>query len=394
MATSISLTIYPSDVLSPGNYLLTVDNGMMAGLAGNFMTSSIEIPFSNSSGINPTAAVWIAPGSGNWDNPLNWSTGVVPGDFGDTLLQNVIIDRPGVPLTVTIDGLSPFVGTLTLGNNLELVNRSIWVHDDASITGKLVLADSENPTYRVVSGTTNFTGELVMLDGNFWADGGTINVPNLTSDVAQNTRNSQFTASQGGTLNLSALTSLQGGTANNRTFFIWAQNGGIVNMSNLLAVDVGSIDFRAEDTGSLIDLSSLTHFTENVTGKSILDVRDGGQIDVPLLTSLQNVSLAVRAIGQVQTSQLITLTGGTITADDSAPDISGLQALDGTSFIASGGGMLVTPPAFTTFDNGSQYNLRMEANGAGSLLDLSSLPALNGGRALIILLSWPGMAAR
>jgi len=165
-------------------------------------------------------------------------------------------------------------------------------------------------------------------------------------------------------------------------------------MSNLLAVDVGSIDFRAEDTGSLIDLSSLTHFTENVTGKSILDVRDGGQIDVPLLTSLQNVSLAVRAIGQVQTSQLITLTGGTITADDSAPDISGLQALDGTSFIDSGGGTLVTPPAFTTFDNGSHYNLRMEANGAGSLLDLSSLTALNGGRALIILLSWPGMAAR
>ncbi len=51
-ATSISLTIYPSDVLSPGNYLLTVDNAIIADLDGNFLTSPIEIPFSNSSGID------------------------------------------------------------------------------------------------------------------------------------------------------------------------------------------------------------------------------------------------------------------------------------------------------------------------------------------------------
>jgi hypothetical protein len=378
MATASSLTIYASDVLTPGNYLLAIDPSIIADRAGNFITAPIEIPFSNVAGIDPNTAVWIAPGSGNWDNPLNWSTGEVPGSF-DTLLQDVIIDRPGVPLTVTVSSESPFVGSLRLGNNLELVNRSIWIHDNSTITGKLVLADSGNPVFRVVSGTTTITGEILMLDGSIWADGGDILLPNLTAYAAANTRNSQFTASQGSTLDLSALTSLQGGTASNRTLFIWAFSGGRVDLSNLPAVDEGSIDFKSEDAGSLIDLSSLTHFTENVSGQAILEVVDGGQINAPLLTELQNVSLAVRGSGQIQTSQIITLTGGTITAEGSAPDVSGLKNLDGSSFIASGGGTLVLPPAFTAMRNGNQVNLRLEASDAGSLLDVSSLTTLDGG---------------
>ena len=76
---------------------------------------------------NPAAVRWVGM-SGDWNNPTNWSTGVIPGPTDD-----VLIDRPGVSLTVThssgthsvlnLQSQEAFVlsgGSLTVSNTIEV----------------------------------------------------------------------------------------------------------------------------------------------------------------------------------------------------------------------------------------------------------------------------------
>ncbi|MEM1305730.1 MAG: hypothetical protein AAGG46_12585, partial [Planctomycetota bacterium] len=58
-------------------------------------------------------ATWIGPAEGDWEDPANWSTGVVPGELPAGFDQAVTIDGSGLEATVTIAS-NPVVRDLTL----------------------------------------------------------------------------------------------------------------------------------------------------------------------------------------------------------------------------------------------------------------------------------------
>ncbi|MCL4177578.1 MAG: Ig-like domain-containing protein [Verrucomicrobia bacterium] len=77
----------------PVGLYLAVVTSEVADLAGNRLRENYAWSFRVAD-----AVFWVSPNHGNWDEPLNWSTGSLPGPS-----DAVIIDLPSVEVTVTIN---------------------------------------------------------------------------------------------------------------------------------------------------------------------------------------------------------------------------------------------------------------------------------------------------
>jgi hypothetical protein len=103
----------------------------------------------------PATVFWAHNADGRWDEPSNWSTGLVPGSTDD-----VVIDRPGVNLTVEIPFLfetprtiqsaetlrligGKLSGTVTLTDGAQVFVRS-GLFEGLTINGTINVGESEN----------------------------------------------------------------------------------------------------------------------------------------------------------------------------------------------------------------------------------------------------------
>ena len=106
---------------------------------------------------SPAAAIsWAVDTDGNWDDPSNWSTGVVP-----TSTDSVLIDRPGVSITVTVRTGSATVGHLVSNETLAVTGGGLTVTGDAVINGSL----------NQFGGTLNVAGTLQINGDSTWSGG-------------------------------------------------------------------------------------------------------------------------------------------------------------------------------------------------------------------------------
>src|SRR5579884_2481027 len=104
-----------------------------------------------------SAVAWTGGGDGaTWTDPLNWSTGVVPGAADD-----VTIDVPG-NITVQITGGAQMVQSLTTSDTLSISAGSLVTSAPSQIAN-LVLA----------GGTLDGTGDVTVTNTLTW-DAGTM----------------------------------------------------------------------------------------------------------------------------------------------------------------------------------------------------------------------------
>ena len=136
-------------------------------------------------------------------------------------------------------------------------------------------------------------------------------------------------------VDLSNTTTFVGGDFWNTDVNAWS--GGKVDLSNITSITSGAVYFYADSSGSVIDLSSLTTFTDdNPSDPSALYVSNGATILTPNLTTLDFVDLYVG--GTMSTSQITSFTNGSITVDAVAADFSGLTSLNGVSVTVQNAG--------------------------------------------------------
>ena len=159
----------------------------------------------------------------------------------------------------------------------------------------------------------------------------------------------------GSVLDLTSLTSLVGATGYS-TLNINAQAGGEVNLSNVTSQPSGRIYANAQGTNSVIDFSKL-----------------------PELFSDSHMTQGSRPVPAARSSRgaLTTLNRGDLQLDDNTSSIttSKITSITSSNLYVYGGGDLAFP-ALTQF---SQPNgATIQANGAGSVLDLTSLTSLVG----------------
>jgi hypothetical protein len=242
--------------------------------------------------------------------------------------------------------------------------------------------------------TWNFPN-LSDCDGSSISDfGGVLQLPDLESysvSAMDDTGETFYASGNGSILDLSSMTSLTGSTAGSTGLGVFAELDGEVDLDNLTSVVIpqssngasNGINFNADGTGSLIDLSGLSRFTDETgLAESSMEVSGGGEIKMPLLQSVVGISLAI-SDGQstISISQLTSITNGGISVSGQGDDLvfPNLSDIDASNATVSGGATLSLPEVTSFADSSLDgWNETLSATGPGSVLNLSDLTAFTG----------------
>ncbi len=276
---------------------------------GNVITISDEI-----SGLEFEPTVfWVTNTDGDWNNPANWSTGQVPGPNDD-----VLIDRPGVDITVTYSSGTSSVRSLRSTEAFRIAGGSFTVTNSSRILGAFTIDSGASLTASGIDARFTATGSATINGANLFAlNGGIISLPFATSYAAgtQNFADRTFRAQgPGSLLDLSTLTSLTGGGGIFAELFIEALGGGQVNLSGVSTIPSGNVQVLADGAGSTVDLSALASFTDtNPNGTSSLEARNGGAITLSGgTTSVTQVNVLATATGTITAGTLELSTGSVL----------------------------------------------------------------------------------
>ena len=299
---------------------------------------------------------WNIAGSGNWDNPANWSSGQVPGPSDD-----VVISTAG-SATITIQtGDSLVVNSVTTGANdtLSFTGGSLTIGANSTLSGPLSMTGG---TLTATGSSVNLTanGSTTISEASLFAIGGaTLSLPQMTSYTAANFATFQADGA-GSVLDVSALTTV----TQQGNWKINATNGGEVKLTGMT---------------SLGNFADGTVFITDTGGSTLLDSN---------VATLDGDSVMLDGTDAGVASGWTTFTNGTLTLTGAAPattvTLSGVTDADGSSFDVSGGATLNLP--MVTSYTGQVVNPLvsngvasvLQASGAGSMLSLAGLTNLMG----------------
>jgi len=178
------------------------------------------------------------------------------------------------------------------------------------------------------------------------------------------------------------------------TATIVARNGGSIDLSGLeeitppagdtvrvLTESGGAIDLSglesAQDTVFAIDAASYSLPMLDTAADVVFDVVDGQVFSVPVLATHSGGSLTVQNGGTLTAPSLTGVTGASITVIGTGVLTAGALASIGTSTIALQDSASVTLPSLTTLTAVTANPTILEADGAGSVLDVSGMQSFS-----------------
>jgi hypothetical protein len=315
----------------------TITSFCILALYGTFCIESAAAP-------PVTPVTYVGPNGGLWNNSSNWSPAAVPANSGSGSYSVAIATNPVV---LNIAGTTA-INDLTLSNTLTL-NAGCSL----SASGQIGLAEAN-----ITSNGGNFVASgpsAAATDLSLNASGGAqLALPALSqiADIGYPFGSMQANGA-GSLLDLSSVSTI---AVNNIFTSAQANTGGIVNLHNLLSVTSSSGNSMGLNaSGGMIDISNLAVGTSNSAALNV-SLSNSGTVLWGSPTGLSLIGLAV------------TGTGNTI-------DVSHVATASDLSLNASGGAQLALP-ALTQIADISYPFGSMQANGAGSLLNLSSVSSI------------------
>lgn len=145
----------------PGSFRITFDNYTGAGMGAVF----------HSQGAGSTIRwvegnVWTGQGgNANWDNPVNWTEGVVPDSAGRAIIPNIATAEGGP--------YDPIINANVACNSITIQNGGILTLNNASWT-----VDTENDITIQAGGLFDMTANTTIFCGGRWTCAGTFNQTN------------------------------------------------------------------------------------------------------------------------------------------------------------------------------------------------------------------------
>jgi hypothetical protein len=226
-------------------------------------------------------------------------------------------------------------------------------------------------------------------------NGGIVNLSSLTSYTADSNGSTFRATGTGGKVDMSALTNFDGGTF--VTSIVQAESGGLVEMENVTTLDTGSYLFDAT-AGGTINLSALTTLTRtNFADAARLRATGGGTIITPNLASIGTLlvevdgatsSVNLASLTSVNSTSFTALNGGTV----SPTSLANYSASNsGSNILATGTGSLVEMSSVTTFSGGTfnRTNIiategRVELGNVAQIVNgITNIEAYDGGRVVL-----------
>lgn len=229
--------------------------------------------------------------------------------------------------------------------------------------------------FTVTGMAMDFPGLTNLGNGNLTVSGGAVvTVPNVWQHD-QNTScpaNTWLATGTGSVLSFPALTNLTGSSCGYLN--VNATAGGVCQFGSLTTMGNGIVNFLADGTNSLIDLSVLTE-VQATTRTVSFAAQNAGTISMPLLLGGPTVAVTVTSGGLLDVTQMTLLKG--LTVSGTTLVLPGLTNLFAGDVTVSGGGVLRLPNLTSHTQSGCPVNFWI-ASGPGSVLDLSSLTNLTG----------------
>jgi alanine dehydrogenase len=225
-----------------------------------------------------------------------------------------------------------------------------------------------------VNGTAPDFGRITNIDDTSITalNGGLARLTNVTRGIMNAYTVAWHAEGAESLVDVSAITNLAVG--NNSRLYLEAYQGGTVDLHRL-TIMTNTLWVDAQDVGSVVNLSGLSgryHSHGNYALK--LEARDGASVLVPHVTQLERATLSLINTGMVSTAQLNLLTNVTVTVDAAAPAFGGITNVDDSSVFARNGGLARLTNVTRALMN--TYTATWQAEGAGSLVDLSRLTNL------------------
>ncbi len=310
------ITVFTESPLPSGNYRAVIAEGAFTDVAGNAFGNEFDFSFASYESA-PNTVFWIGS-DGEWTNGSNWSNGAIP-----TVDTNVVINRQGRDLTITIPAGSYELGDVFSEERLELTGSSVEVIGN-------VVAENE---FSATNSAITARGPLGVLSLN---------------DQAELNNTSLLAADQG----------------------VIVAGQGVFDATS-------SRTIRADGAGSSIDLAGLATMTGPSSSFSSLNISaiNGGAVTLPANIS-RNVKLEVDVQSTLDTSAVTEIDAVTVDATGAfALSFPNLQRIVNSSLLATGGAQLSFPMA-TEYVGGSSRTIR--ADGAGSSIDLAGLATMTG----------------
>ena len=158
---------------------------------------------------------------------------------------------------------------------------------------------------------------------------------------------------------------------------IEALAGGSVGLPLLTSITGGPVQLESDGTGSTLNINALTTLQGNASQEYYAGVQatNHGSVSDAVLATLKQANLTLDGTGTISLGQIATLSGGTVSASGGTIALSGLTAADGSSFLVSGGASL-TVPALTSYAGPINVTATWEATGTNSLLSFTKLAAI------------------
>src|SRR5262249_2755539 len=138
---------------------------------------------------------------------------------------------------------------------------------------------------------------------SFVVTGGTLTLPGIASFTAPSSIGDWhwYATGSGSKLNFPNLTTI--GTLTNSWLLIDAKQGGEIDLPLLATVtNTRPVSFLADGAGSKIDLSSLATFNGFAGYAALIDT-NGATVVAPILTSMVGIQVTVDGSGTIATSQ-------------------------------------------------------------------------------------------
>lgn len=309
-------------------------------------------------------------GDFSWQNRTNWTDDNLPGTADE-----VTINVPGSAAIVSSANVT--IRSLQCSNDLTLAGGTFRVTAGSSVV-QGAFSTSGSPTLSAVGTNT----DLLLASGvdigsaNLEARGGAaISVPTLQSYAKPTGCATVIWQANGAgsLLDFPHLTNLNGAACASLNIQAW--NGGRFELTNLVSITEGTLNFLADGTNSLVNLPALAE--ANATQRVVsFEARKGGQVWAPEFPGSLMATVALTDGGVIPVTQLRELRGFTV--GGRPLDFPAVTVLGKGNITVENGAVVSLPLVSNHVARPTCFTTTWSVNDTGSALNFPALTNITG----------------
>lgn len=256
-------------------------------------------------------------------------------------------------------------GTINVAAGLSKIGRTnLYVSGNSFPVGQLTTVVDSSIFASV--GESKFNAVTTLTGSNIYAENAsTVSFGALTSLTGSVNYGTVSSASGGSTLSFPSLTTVN---ANTSTFTSFQAFGGSkLNIPLVSKIDTGYSELRAQDSGSVLNASSLSTFAFPTGTYGNLYTYNDGKVQLsPTFSAIDRTNVAITDAAALPVAQFTSITNSSVETDSATVALTNVTQLAGSSVYARNSSS-VTFGTLTAYSGNTAYSVSLQAESASVL---------------------------